>query len=143
MNDALTRDAATSWAVFEGTRAGNDAIGGLDQQVCRDGDGLSCGDEALGPAVVLLVKGLLGAGATALRHNLLLRCRGGLDQIGNRIRDAHHVLEDRRVHLHVGRGQLRVAWLVDEGQDARTRVLDHTRGVQHLLLDDVAKLGVW
>lgn len=80
----------------------DDAVGRLDKHVGRVGDRLGGGDEAFGPAVVLLVEGRTRHGAAPpLFDNLLLRGRSGLDELRNGISYRNGGFENRAVENEI------------------------------------------
>ena len=80
---------------------GDDTVGGLDEHVCRCGDGLGSTDETFGPAVVLLVELRLGHASSAFANNFFLRFCRCLDELSNRIRDGDGCFEDGVVDLEL------------------------------------------
>ena len=124
--------------LLERVRAGEHAVGGLDEQAGRKGDRARGGNEALRPAVVALVELLGRAGALALRDDLLLRVRRGLDEPPDRVRDRERRREDRVVHLQVHGGEARrVVRPRYELLQALRRRFDRLSGAEHLLLDQI------
>ena len=101
--------------LLERVRAGEHAICRLDKQVRGECDGARGGNEALCPAVVALIELLGRARALALRDDIFLRLRRGLDEPPDGVRDRQRRCEDRVVHLQVHGGEARrVVWSRDE-----------------------------
>ena len=127
--------------LLERVRAGEYAVCRLDEQVRGECDGTRGRDEALRPAVIALVELLHSARALALRDDLLLRVRCGLDEPPDGVRDRQRSREDRVVHLQVYGGEARrVVWPCDELLQTLRRRFDRLGGAKHLLLDQIANV---
>ena len=74
--------------------AADDAVGRFDEHVGGGSHGLGGADEALGPAVVLLVEGRAGRSAPAFTHDFLLRFGGGFNKAGDGVCDGDGGFED-------------------------------------------------
>ena len=72
-----------------------------------------------------------------LRGELLLRCRGSLNEPPNCVRDSERGLQDQVVHLHLNSAVPRVLWLGHELLQLLCSSLDRPPSAQHPLLDDI------
>ena len=75
----------------------DNTIGSFDQHIRGRGNSLGSGDETFSPPVVAFVEGGARASSFALRHNLLLRYRCGLDKLSNSIGDGDRGLQNRPI----------------------------------------------
>lgn len=119
----------------------DDAIRSLDEHISRARDGFGGGDETLSPPVVLLVElRLTHTRATALLHDLLLRCRCRFDELGDSVRNSNCSLEDRIVDLELV-SRVLIARLVHEFGEFLCSGLDRLRRVRHFSVDNVAQIS--
>ena len=108
----------------------------------RTSHGLRGRDQPLCPEVVAFVELLHRARPFSLCDDLLLRCRGTLNEPPNGVRDSERGLQDRIVHLHLDSTVPYVLRLGHELLQLLCGSLDRPRSAQHLLLDDTPNLPV-
>ncbi|CAG9945583.1 unnamed protein product [Clonostachys rosea f. rosea IK726] len=118
-----------------------DAVGRLDERVGGRGDRLGRGDEPLGPAVVLLVKGRARRRPAAGLDNLLLGGGGGLDELRYGIGDGGRGVEDGVVDLELV-GRVPVAGLVLQLRQPGCRRGDGIGCLAELRVHEVAEISL-
>ena len=128
--------------LLECVRPTQDSIRSLDEPRRRERHSLRGRDQPLCPAVVALVELLRRARPFALRDDLLLRCRGSLNEPPNGVGNSERGLQDRVVHLYLDGAVPRVLRLGHELLQLLHGSLDRPRSAQHLLLDNIPNVAI-